>query len=220
VWKKTQKAINEIGKQALMDYLLKGVVIGFAIAAPVGPIGILCIKRTLIGGRLSGFYTGLGAALADTIYGCIGAFGLTLISSFLLGIGGWLKGIGGLFLLYLGLKTYLEKPAKEREDVRELGHLKDFITTFFLTLTNPMTILSYMAILAGLGLAETQGNYTSAGLLVFGVFLGSLAWWLVLAELVTLFRKRVSGKVFLWINRLAGVIIIAFGIYSLYSLIK
>ncbi len=200
-----------------MEYLLKGVVIGFAIAAPVGPIGILCIKRTLIGGRLSGFYTGLGAALADAIYGCIGAFGLTLITSFLLGIGGWLKGIGGLFLLYLGLKTFFEKPAKERDDVRELGYVKDFITTFFLTLTNPMTILSFMAILAGLGLGEA-GDYTSAGMLVLGVFLGSLAWWLVLAEIVTLFRKRISAKVFLWINRLAGVIIIAFGIYSFCSL--
>jgi threonine/homoserine/homoserine lactone efflux protein len=199
-------------------FLLKGAVIGFAIAAPVGPIGILCIKRTLAGGRLAGLFTGLGAALADTLYGCIGAFGLTVISTFLLGIDVWLKGIGGLFLLYLGVKTLLEKPAKDRADVKELGLFKDFATTFFLTLTNPMTILSFMAILAGLGLGDTHGNYGSAGLLVLGVFLGSLVWWLILAELVTLFRKKVSEKVFSWINRIAGAIIIAFGLLALYSI--
>ena len=199
-------------------FFLKGIAIGFAIAAPVGPIGILCIKRTLIGGRLSGFFTGLGAAFADAGYGCIGAFGLTVISSFLLGIEGWLKGIGGLFLLYLGIKTFFEKPVKDQGDVQELGYLKDFVTTFFLTMTNPMTILSYMAILAGMGLGDTHGNYESAGLLVLGVFFGSLFWWIVLAELITLFRKRVSAQVFRWVNRGAGAIIIAFGLYSLGSL--
>ncbi len=201
-----------------ISFLLKGIVIGFAIAAPVGPIGVLCIKRTLIGGRFSGFFTGLGAALADTIYGCIGAFGLTAISTFLMGMQGWLKGIGGLFLLYLGIKTFLEKPAKDSLNVKELGFFKDFATTLFLTLTNPMTILSYMAILAGLGLGDTEGNYESAGMLVLGVFLGSLVWWLILAELVTLFRKKMSEKVFRWVNRMAGVIIIAFGLLALASL--
>ncbi len=201
-----------------ISFLLKGIVIGFAIAAPVGPIGILCIKRTLIGGRFAGFFTGLGAALADTVYGCIGAFGLTAISTFLMGMQGWLKGIGGIFLLYLGIKTFLEKPAKDSLNVKELGYYKDFATTFFLTLTNPMTILSYMAILAGLGLGDTNGNYESAGMLVLGVFLGSLAWWLILAELVTLFRKKMSEKAFRWVNRLAGAIIIAFGLIALASL--
>ncbi|MBS0604791.1 MAG: LysE family translocator [Verrucomicrobia bacterium] len=202
-----------------ISFFLKGILIGFAIAAPVGPIGILCIKRTLIGGRLSGFFTGLGAALADAVYGCVGAFGLTVIAAFLLGIQGWMKGFGGLFLLYLGVKTFIEKPAKDRNDVKELGHFKDFAATFFLTLTNPMTILSFMAILAGLGLGDTHGNYPSAGMLVLGVFLGSLIWWLILAECVTLFRKKVSEKVFRWINRLAGLLIIAFGLLALSSLI-
>lgn len=202
-----------------ITFLLKGIAIGFAIAAPVGPIGILCIKRTLIGSRLSGFFTGLGAAFADAVYGCIGAFGLTIISTFLLGIEAWLKGIGGLFLIYLGVKTFLETPAQEQGQVKELGYFKDFASTLFLTLTNPMTILSFMAILAGLGLGDTQGNYSSAGLLVLGVFLGSLFWWIVLAELITLFRKKVSAKVFLWVNRGAGMIIIAFGLFSIVSLL-
>jgi threonine/homoserine/homoserine lactone efflux protein len=200
-------------------FLIKGIIIGFAIAAPVGPIGILCIKRTLVGGRLAGFFTGLGAALADAFYGCVGAFGLTILSNFLLGIEGILKGIGGLFLLYLGIKTFFEKPpSKEGESIKELGYFKDFGMTFFLTLTNPMTIISYMAILAGLGLGTTHGNYVDAAFLVCGVFLGSLAWWIVLAELITLFRKRVSAKVFCWVNRCAGSIIVLFGLWALLSI--
>jgi threonine/homoserine/homoserine lactone efflux protein len=199
-------------------FLFKGIIIGFAIAAPVGPIGILCIKRTFVGGRLSGLFTGLGAAVADAAYGCVGAFGLTVISSFLLGIEGWLKGIGGLFLLYLGIKIFCEKPSKEQGEVKELGLLKDFSSTLFLTLTNPMTIVSYMAILAGLGLGNTHHNYSAAGLLVLGVFLGSLLWWIILAEIITLFRKRVSERLFRWVNRGAGCIVIAFGLFSLLSL--
>ena len=198
-------------------FFIKGIVIGFAIAAPVGPIGILCIKRTLIGGRLSGFFTGVGAAFADAAYGCIGAFGLAAIANFLLGMEVWLKVIGGLFLLYLGIKTFLEKPAQDRSDVKELGYFKDFATTLLLTFTNPMTILSYMAILAGLGIGDTRENYSSAGLLVLGVFLGSLVWWIILAEFITLFRKKMSEKIFRYVNRTAGTIIIIFGLFSLAS---
>ncbi len=200
------------------SFLLKGIAIGFAIAAPVGPIGILCIKRTLIGGRWAGFFTGLGAALADACYGCIGAFGLTLISTFLLGMQDWLKALGGLFLIYLGIRTFLEKPAKDSQPVKELGYLKDFALTFFLTLTNPMTILSFLAIFAGLGLAQTQGSYNDAGLIVLGVFLGSLLWWIILAECVTFFRKKMSENVLRWVNRCAGMVIIAFGLLALGSL--
>jgi threonine/homoserine/homoserine lactone efflux protein len=201
-----------------LNFFLKGIAIGFVIAAIVGPIGVLCIKRTLTAGRLSGFFTGVGAALADVLYGCIGAFGLTAISSFLFGIQGWLKGIGGLFLLYLGIKTILEKPAKNEINAKELGWFKDFATTFFLTLTNPTTILSFLAIFAGLGLGQTGGDYLGAGLLVLGVFIGSMIWWIILVEFLTLFRKKVSEKVFRWINRIAGAVIVIFGLYSLGSL--
>jgi threonine/homoserine/homoserine lactone efflux protein len=201
-----------------LSFLVKGIILGFSIAAPVGPIGVLCIRKTLQFGRLSGFFSGIGAATADTIYGIIAAFGLTLISSALLAGQFWLQLIGGLFLLYLGLKTFLAKPAEKSATVSHKTLFGDFISTFFLTLTNPMTILSYLAVFAGLGLSSVSSNYSSATLLVIGVFIGSALWWLILSEGVTLFRKKVSQHVMTWINRFAGVIIITFGILALLSL--
>lgn len=200
-----------------INFFLKGIILGFSIAAPVGPIGVLCIRKTLQFGRLSGFFSGLGAAVADTVYGVIAAFGLTFISSFLLAGQFWFQLIGGLFLIYLGLKTFCSKPAETNNLISHKTLLGDFVSTFFLTVTNPMTILSYLAVFAGLGLSDTAGNYTSASMLVFGVFIGSALWWLILSEGITLFRKRISQKVMTWINRLAGMIIIAFGFVALLS---
>ncbi len=196
-----------------MEFLIKGLILGFSIAAPVGPIGIHCIRKTLSFGRLSGLVSGLGAAAADLIYGIIAAFGLNFISNALVAGQFWLKLIGGLFLLYLGIKTFLSKTKVESEKKMSRGTLlKDFVTTFFLTITNPMTILSFIAIFAGLGLSQGGGNST---LLVLGVFLGSALWWLLLCEFVTLFRKRIEQKIMLWINRVAGLIIFAFGVAAL-----
>jgi threonine/homoserine/homoserine lactone efflux protein len=198
-----------------MSFLLKGLILGLCIAAPVGPIGILCIKRTLRSGRLSGMFSGLGAAAADAIYGIIAAFSLTSLSSFLLNYQTYFKLGGGLFLIYLGLKTFLEKPEPTNTSAQP-GHLaRDFSSTFALTLTNPMTILSFMAIFAGLGLTIGSNDYGQASKLVIGVFFGSLAWWLFLAELVTLFRKRVNASLMRWINRTAGGLIFLFGIVAL-----
>ncbi len=202
-----------------MEFLIKGILIGFGIAAPVGPIGILCIKRTLHAGRLAGFASGLGAACADTAYGVIAGFSLTTISSFLLKIQTPLQLIGGFFLLYLGFKIFREKPAKAAANVNERGILKDFSSTFALTFTNPLTILSFMAIFAGLGLAEGMNAISNSIQLVGGVFIGSALWWLILAEIVTLFRKRVTDKLLTMINRGAGTLIFLFGIGALISLL-
>ena len=202
-----------------LDFLLKGMILGFSIAAPVGPIGVLCIRKTLQFGRFSGLFSGLGAAFADSIYAIIAAFGLTVISNFLLAGQFWFRLIGGGFLLYLGWKTFIAKPASESKNVPHTTLLNDFVSTFFLTITNPMTILSFLAVFAGLGLSNIHGDYLQAGGLVLGVFLGSAAWWLLLSEGVTLFRKKVSQKVMTWINRIAGLIILAFGIGALLSTI-
>ncbi|MBS0653571.1 MAG: LysE family transporter [Verrucomicrobia bacterium] len=202
-----------------MDFLVKGIIVGFCIAAPVGPIGILCIKRTLHAGRLSGLACGLGAACADAMYGIIAGFGLTGVSSMLLSYQNWFQALGGLFLLYLGFKIFREKLAKTEASIKEKGKFKDFSSTFILTLTNPLTILSFMAIFAGLGLVEGSIQISKSVQLVAGVFLGSALWWLILAELVTLFRKRVGEKLLLWINRTAGILIFLFGLGALYHLI-
>lgn len=203
-----------------MDYtlLFRGLLIGFSIAAPVGPIGVLCIRRTLADGRLSGLVSGLGAATADMLYGCVAGFGLTFISSFLVGQQLWLRLFGGLFLLYLGIKTLLSKPSEQAAKAEGSGLLGAYFSTFLLTATNPLTILSFVAIFAGLGLANTNGSYASALVLVLGVFLGSAAWWLLLTGGVGLFRAKFNTQGLLWVNRISGVIITVFGVVALAGL--
>ena len=202
------------------SFFLQGLIIGFSIAAPVGPIGILCIRRTLAEGRLTGFVSGLGAASADAVYGSIAAFGLTAISAFLVTQILWMRLIGGIFLLYLGIQTFRAKPAAQAAEVRPGGLPSAFLSTFFLTLTNPMTILSFAAIFAGLGLGQTRGSLGGAVALVAGVFLGSAAWWLTLSALVGIFRERINEKTLVWVNRIAGVIILGFGLFALQGLIS
>lgn len=202
-----------------VGFLLQGLIIGFSIAAPVGPIGVLCIRRTLAKGRAYGFTSGLGAATADAIYGCIAGFGLTFISEFLIAQQVWLRLIGGVFLCYLGLKTFLSKPAKQAASVEGKGLIGDYTSTLFLTATNPITILSFAAIFAGLGLGSGGGNYVSAALLVLGVFAGSTIWWFILSGFVSVFRTRFSLGSLRWLNIISGMIIAGFGLFALVSLI-
>ena len=198
-----------------LPFLLRGLIIGFSIAAPVGPIGVLCIRRTLADGRAAGLISGLGAASADAVYGCVAAFGLTFISDFLVGQQFWLGLVGGLFLCYLGVKTLLAKPAGQAASALGRGLTGAYASTFILTLTNPMTILSFAAIFAGLGLADTSGNYASAGILVLGVFLGSALWWLLLSGGVGLFREKFNADSMQWVNRISGAVITTFGVLAL-----
>jgi threonine/homoserine/homoserine lactone efflux protein len=198
-------------------FFFKGCILGICIAAPVGPIGVLCIKRTLRSGRWSGFFSGLGAAFADGLFGGIAAFSLTTISSLLISMQPYLKLVGGLFLCYLGLKTFLEKPAILNALTHKKALWRDFSSTFALTLTNPMTILSFMGIFAGLGLTLGSYRYAEASSLVAGVFVGSLIWWMLLAEGVTFFRHRVNEKIMKRINQITGIMILGFGLYSIAS---
>ena len=207
-----------------LPIFIQGLIIGFSIAAPVGPIGVLCIRRTLTEGRLSGFVSGLGAATADAVYGSIAGFGLTFISIFLIERSQWLRLIGGSFLLYLGIRTFLAKTKSTNDPDYPLiqrGNLtRNYFSTFVLTLTNPLTILSFAAIFAGLGIGSTSsGNYLSAFTLVIGVFLGSSSWWFLLSGVVGLFRQRFKSDSLIWVNRISGVIIIIFGIAAILSLV-
>jgi threonine/homoserine/homoserine lactone efflux protein len=198
-----------------LSFLLRGLVIGFSIAAPVGPIGVLCIRRTLSEGRASGLVSGLGAASADAIYGSIAGFGLAFISNFLVGQQVWLRLIGGLFLCYLGLKTFFSEPVKQTAQAKGIGLVGAYVSTFFLTLTNPMTIISFAAIFTGLGLAGTGGNYGAAGVLVLGVFTGSALWWFILSGSVGFLREKFNIHGLLWVNRISGAIITGFGLWAL-----
>jgi len=198
--------------------LLSGVIIGFSIAAPVGPIGVLCIRRTLSEGRRAGLLTGLGAATADAVYGCIAGFGLIFISTVLVDQQMWLRFFGGLFLCYLGVKTFLAEPVEQVTSIKRHDLIGAYVSTFFLTLTNPMTILSFVAIFAGLGLASGGGGYISATVLVLGVFLGSALWWFILSGSVGVFRTRFHAHWMQWVNRISSMIIAGFGTLALLSL--
>jgi threonine/homoserine/homoserine lactone efflux protein len=198
---------------------LQGLLIGFSIAAPVGPIGLICIRSSLTSGRLSGLTAGLGAATADALYGIVAGFGITIISGFLLEQSIWLRIFGGAFLCYLGFKTILTRPAHLDFKVLRRSLLRTYGTTFILTLTNPITILSFAAIFAGLGIPVNENEIISSLLLVSGVFCGSALWWLFLSSSVSLLKIYFNIRTFSWLNRLTGSVFFGFGIYVLSSLL-
>lgn len=201
-----------------LSLFLRGLLIGFSIAAPVGPIGILCIRRTLAEGRASGFLSGLGAATADALYGCVAGFGLTVVSAFLVDQRAWIQLIGGVFLLALGVRTLRSKPAERAAPASAgRGLAGSYLSTLLLTLTNPMTIISFAGIFAALGVAETGGSLAEAAWLVAGVFAGSAAWWLLLSGGVGLMRDRIASGVLLWVNRASGAVLLAFGAVAVWQ---
>ena len=203
-----------------MTFFFKGLIVGFVIAAPVGPIGILCARRTLTLGRRAGFFSGMGAATADSVYGFIAAFGLTYISNILIDHQYWLRLAGGALLCIIGIRTFIAKPERRQHSVpKSAGRFAGMYTsTFFLTLTNPMTIFSFAVVFAGFGLAGARGSLVSAGTLILGVFLGSGIWWLFLVGVFSIFRMRLDRHELRWVNRIAGLIIAGSGVLALLSL--
>jgi len=199
-----------------VSLILRGFVIGLSLAAPVGPIGVLTIRRTLAHGRLTGFISGLGTATADGFYGLIGALGLTAVTSLLTGNAFWLKLVGGLFLCYLGVQTLRAKPAVNPAQAQSRqGLIGAYVSAFLLTLTNPMTILAFVAIFASLLAGDPQMNGTDTSnliLIVLGVFLGSSAWWLILSTVTSLLRNRLNPQSMRWVNIVSGLVIAVFGI--------
>ncbi len=205
-----------------MDFslLFTGVVIGFSIAAPVGPIGLLCIRRTLDGGWAAGFASGLGAATADAVYGCMAALGLGVVTAALAGAQFWLRLAGGLLLCAIGAQAMLARPAAAGAPAPGgRGLAGAYAVTFGLTLTNPMTILAYAAILTGAGASLAPGAGGGALLLIAGVFTGSALWWLLLSGATSLLRRQLSPGILPWINRAAGLLIFGFGLWVLRQLV-
>ena len=191
----------------------RGLILGLAIAAPVGPIGLLCIRRSLSYGTVAGLLSGLGAATADGVYGAIAAFGLAFISDFLTDQTQWLGIIGGLFLCYLGITTFLSKPADKPAEISRTGLIGAYLSTLGLTLTNPATILSFVLLFAGF--APTELGYGQAVVMVGGVFLGSALWWLLLSSGVSRLRHWLTPGRLVWVNRMFGVLITGFGVVAL-----
>jgi threonine/homoserine/homoserine lactone efflux protein len=199
--------------------LLKGFIIGLLINAPVGPIGILCIRRSFTEGRVLGFVSGLGVATVDATYGAVAAFGLTFISNFLIHQQLWIRLFGGFLLLGLGMKIFRARSAKEVASPKATGLLSAYVSTFFVTLTNPVTFLSIAAIFAGLGVPGTYENYTPIIALVFGLFIGSTLWWLLVSHSIHLFRRKLNHLGLRWVNGISGVLILGFGLVILLSLL-
>lgn len=200
-----------------LNWYIKGIILGFSIAAPVGPIGLLCIRRTLAQGRLHGFVSGLGAAAADGCYGFLAAFGLTIITSTLIHQQTLIRLVGGVFLLYLAARIFFSPPAEPSPGQDKTGLTGAFFSTFLLTLSNPMTILSFTAIFAGLGFSAQATDFSGSLALVLGVFCGSGLWWLSLSLIVGIVRTRVTNGLMIWINRVSGVLIAGFGLAALVS---
>ena len=200
-----------------VNFFVRGLLIGLSIAAAVGPMSVLCIQRTLAKGQLYGLVSGLGIATADATYSSIAGFGLTVITTFLVGQQLWIRVIGGLFLIYLGIKTILTRPVAKSAVAQANNFLGAYASTFLLTLTNPLTILSFIAIFAGIGVGAASKSYLFAVLVVLGVFIGSALWWCLLTSAISLLRRKFTPRWLLWINRASGAIITIFGVLALLS---
>jgi threonine/homoserine/homoserine lactone efflux protein len=204
----------------LLLLLLKGMLVGIIIAVPAGPVGVICIRRTIFHGRLAGFMSGLGAASADAVFGMIAGFGLTFVADLLLDYQDWLRLGGAGFLLAIGGSALRADPPAGIGAQRDPeGLLADYVSTFVLTITNPITILAFLAIFAAIGFTGAEATLERAGILVLGVWLGSLLWWGALAFGAGRLRMRFERHHLVWINRGSGGILVLSGIGLLGSLL-
>jgi len=195
-----------------LELLSKGVLAGLAISAPVGPVNVLCISRTLSKGRMAGLISGLGAAMADTVYGAVAGFSISFVIQFLIREEFWIRLCGGSLLIAIGFFYYFKKPSSLKEQSSGAAH-SDFVSAFLLNLTNPTTVLSFLALLAALGMGHHRARWLTL-LLIAGIFAGAMLWWIVLAAATSRFRNRFDDRAMLWMNRIAGLAIGGFGIVT------
>lgn len=201
-----------------MAYILfiKCILTGLLLAAPIGPINLICIKRTLSEGRLSGLVVGFGAATADAVYGYAAAAGLSFLISFINEHEAAFRWVGGLFIAYLGWLTYRSEPQSQEVEKKTSKTLFGlFAGIFLLTLTNPVTIFTYIATFSSFSIAVLVTSLAKAALAAFGVFLGSLLWWIILTSVISFFRDKITLKTIGYINKIAGVLIILIGLASI-----
>ncbi len=204
-----------------IQYLLKGLLLGISVSAPLGPIGVLCIQKTINKGRFAGFISGTGAVFADTLYAIIAGFGFTFVSNFLDDQQFGLRFIGGLALIIFGINIFMSHPAKIRrkKDYKKNNHARSFFSVFLLTLSNPITVLFFGAAFAGLGLTTEKSDRHSVLLLVIGVFFGAILWWFMLSFIVDQFRSRINIREILLINKITGTLITLLGMAAMGSLL-
>lgn len=192
---------------------IRGLIFGFTIAAAVGPITLLVIRRTIEHGGLYGFASGLGVATADASYGAIAAFGLTALTSVLMSGRTLLGLVGGAIIVVLGLRIVLSRPTGPAADIERPGLVGAFASIYALTMTNPLTIILYAGVFAGIGLSA-GASFLDAAALTLGVWLGSTLWWVVLCSFLAWLRGRVSMRAMLWVNRLSGAALVVLGVLA------
>ncbi|WP_139839581.1 LysE family translocator [Oceanibacterium hippocampi] len=198
---------------------LKAIGAGLALAAPVGPVGVLCVRRTIVSGRLSGLTSGFGAAIADAMFGAVAAFGLTLVSGFLLENQVAIRVIGGVLMLALAVRIWTTTVLESNGGRARESLLRGFLTTFMLTLTNPITILAFAGVFAVLGLASELDDPLLAAILVAGVFVGSALWWIGIALGASRLKDFLDHGGLRWVNRFSALLLVGFGIYALLSVV-
>ena len=195
-----------------IDLLIRGIIVGLMIAMPVGPVNILCIHRTIEAGWKSGVLSGVGAAAADMLYGGIAGFSITLVIQFLVREQFWIRLFGGILLVLIGIWYFFKRPTPLDAQLQDReSAYSDIRSTFLLTLTNPTTVLSFLALLAALGMGDPRHWWLTV-FLVGGIFCGSMMWWIVLSVIVNHFRDRFNDRLLLLMNRFAGVAIGGFGV--------
>lgn len=201
-----------------LSLFFKGFLVGVIISAPIGPVGALCIQRTMNRGKLSGILSGFGAAAGDSIFALIAVFGLSYISGLLNDKEAWFRIIGGIILLYFGLRVYLSKPGDCSEQENKANHFGTFGSAFLLTISNPLVILSIVAIFAVLGIVNPSFNYPSTALLIIGVFSGAVSLWLFTCHFLANYRTRIGQRGVVRINKVTGLFILACSGYAFLSL--
>ncbi len=196
-------------------YLPWGILIGLIMAAPLGPVNIICIRRAINKGPVNGFVVGLGATVADGMFGTMAAFGLLSVTKILEDINGWIEVVGGLVLIVVAIKLWFSHP--HVDDVRDTykDRIKAAIGTFFLTVTNPMTIIGFVALFVGLGLGDMGKNYLNAGLISLGIVVGSILWWAILSISAHKISKKLSDNHLANINKVSASFIFVFGVVAL-----
>jgi threonine/homoserine/homoserine lactone efflux protein len=204
---------------------IEGAAIGFLIAIPVGPAAALCIRRSITVGAMAGYMTGIGAALGDAVFGAAAAFGLSFVEQFVTEREAWLLGIGGIVLMIMGWTTMRHRPRTVGDPVADdrehqvATHFHYASSSFFITVFNPLTLMAFGAALASRNLAGVGANLPDAALLVAAVFCGALAWWTIICMAAVSLRARFTGTGLLWLNRVAGAVILGFGLLALISLL-
>ena len=203
-----------------LGFFIKGLIVGFLASIPLGPVGVLCIQRTINKGRFSGIISGMGAATVDSFFALVAALGLTFIINFIEEQQFFIQIIGGGVVVFLGAKIFYTNPVKQiRRHRRKKNKLiEDYFSVLFLTISNPLAIFLFVAAFAGIGIVSSKDNSLDSSLIVGGVFVGAMAWWAILTFFIDLFRKRFRLKQLWWINKIAGVILVIFGALAMLTI--